>query len=103
MPFLSQTEIGITPCPGVSAYQIRCMVSNACGSTPSPEATYAVCYANCDCSTTPPVLNINDFICFQQRFASGNLAANCDASTIPPILNVNDFVCFQSLFVAGCP
>jgi DNA-binding beta-propeller fold protein YncE len=29
------------------------------------------CYANCDASTTPPVLNIADFICFQQRFAAG--------------------------------
>lgn len=29
------------------------------------------CYANCDNSTSPPVLNINDFICFQARFAAG--------------------------------
>jgi hypothetical protein len=29
--------------------------------------------------------------------------ANCDGSTSPPILNVNDFLCFQSKFAAGCP
>jgi hypothetical protein len=29
--------------------------------------------------------------------------ANCDNSTTPPVLNVNDFICFQSKFVAGCP
>ena len=29
------------------------------------------CYANCDNSTTPPVLNVSDFICFQGQFAAG--------------------------------
>jgi hypothetical protein len=61
------------------------------------------CYANCDGSTAPPVLNVNDFICFQARFAAGASYANCDGSTAPPILNVNDFVCFQAKFAAGCP
>jgi hypothetical protein len=61
------------------------------------------CYANCDGSTQPPILNVNDFICFQSRFASGDSYANCDGSTQPPILNVNDFICFQSAFAAGCP
>src|SRR5262249_26334539 len=50
------------------------------------------CYANCDQSTTQPFLNVNDFICFQNRFASGDPYANCDQSTTPPVLNVNDFV-----------
>ncbi len=29
------------------------------------------CYANCDNSVTPPVLNVNDFICFLNKFAAG--------------------------------
>ena len=29
------------------------------------------CYANCDGSTTPPVLNVLDFNCFINRFAAG--------------------------------
>jgi hypothetical protein len=61
------------------------------------------CDANCDGSTTQPVLNVNDFICFSQRFAAGDPRANCDRSTTPPTLNVNDFVCFQTQFAAGCP
>jgi probable HAF family extracellular repeat protein len=61
------------------------------------------CYANCDASTTPPVLNINDFVCFQTRFAAGDSRANCDGSTTAPILTINDFVCFQTRFAAGCP
>ena len=62
-----------------------------------------VCYANCDSSTTAPVLNVNDFICFQQKYAAGDAYANCDGSTTPPVLNVNDFVCFQQKYAAGCP
>ena len=63
----------------------------------------AQCYANCDGSTTTPVLTVNDFVCFQSAFAAGASYANCDHSTIPPVLTVNDFVCFQSAFAAGCP
>jgi hypothetical protein len=61
------------------------------------------CYANCDGSTTAPILNISDFVCFQALFAAGDSRANCDGSTTPPTLNVNDFVCFQTAFAAGCP
>jgi uncharacterized membrane protein len=60
----------------------------------------APCYPNCDGSTSPPVLNVNDFVCFQARFAAADPYADCDRSTT---LNVNDFVCFQGRFAAGCP
>jgi len=63
----------------------------------------APCYANCDGSTIAPILNVNDFICFQTKFAQGDPYANCDNSTIAPILNVNDFICFQQKYAAGCP
>ncbi len=61
------------------------------------------CYANCDNSATPPVLNVNDFVCFLNRFAAGVAYANCDGSTTPPVLNVLDFTCFLNRFAAGCP
>jgi hypothetical protein len=61
------------------------------------------CYANCDGSTTPPVLNVRDFTCFLQRYAAGDSYANCDGSTVPPVLNVADFTCFLQKFGAGCP
>lgn len=60
------------------------------------------CYANCDGSTFPPVLNVSDFVCFQQRYAAGSMYANCDGSTAAPVLNVNDFVCFLSRYAEGC-
>jgi hypothetical protein len=61
------------------------------------------CYANCDESTEAPILNVNDFVCFQYEFVQGSPYANCDGSSIPPILNVNDFICFTQRFAAGCP
>jgi len=60
------------------------------------------CYANCDGSVTPPVLNVNDFACFLNKYASGDPYANCDGSTIPPVLNVNDFSCFLNKYAVGC-
>ena len=61
------------------------------------------CYANCDNSTTAPILNVADFTCFLQRFAAGDSYANCDNSTTAPVLNVADFTCFLQAFAAGCP
>jgi hypothetical protein len=60
------------------------------------------CYANCDGSTAAPVLNVNDFTCFLNRFAAGESYANCDGSTAAPVLNVNDFTCFLNQFAVGC-
>jgi hypothetical protein len=63
----------------------------------------STCYANCDSSTTPPVLNVQDFTCFLQQYAAGNSYANCDNSTVAPVLNVQDFTCFLQRYAAGCP
>jgi hypothetical protein len=64
----------------------------------SPDA----CYANCDGSTTPPILNANDFQCFLNKYAAGDSYANCDGSTSTPILTANDFQCFLNKYAAGC-
>jgi hypothetical protein len=61
------------------------------------------CYANCDGSTTPPLLNAADLTCFVNRFLAGDAYANCDASSTPPTLNISDFACFLNRFAAGCP
>jgi hypothetical protein len=80
---------------GISEFYFDTMSLSAGTGTP--------CYANCDGSTTAPVLTVNDFVCFQSAFAAGDSYANCDGSTTVPVLTVNDFVCFQSAFAAGCP
>ena len=64
--------------------------------------THEPCYANCDGSTTAPILNVNDLACFLNHFAAGDTYANCDGSTTPPVLNVLDFSCFLNEFAAGC-
>jgi hypothetical protein len=77
-----------------------------------PDECERDCYANCDLSTIPPVLNVNDFVCFQAAFVAASALpysrqvghyANCDGSITPPVLNVNDFICFQTRFAAACP
>jgi hypothetical protein len=62
----------------------------------------APCYANCDGSTTAPILNVADFTCFLQKYAAADPYANCDGSTTPPVLNVADFTCFLQKYAAGC-
>ena len=60
------------------------------------------CYPNCDGSTTEPTLNVQDFGCYLNLFATGSTQANCDMSNSPPILNVQDFSCFLNSFASGC-
>jgi len=89
-----------------AAGNYRCIVSNTCGIVNSNPAYLTVVvggYANCDQSTLPPILNVNDFVCFLTRYAASDPWANCDGSTVPPLLNVNDFICFQQKYAAGCP
>jgi trimeric autotransporter adhesin len=75
--------------------------------TPPP----APCYPNCDGSTVPPIINIDDFTCFINEYAGGSLLphaqqighyANCDGSTVHPVLNVDDFTCFINRYAQGC-
>ncbi len=62
----------------------------------------APCYANCDGSTSTPILTANDFQCFLNKFAAADPTANCDGSTATPILTANDFQCFLNTYAAGC-
>jgi hypothetical protein len=48
----SGTGLGVAPLVDMGAYEYEC-------------------YANCDGSVTPPVLNVLDFTCFLNRFAAG--------------------------------
>jgi hypothetical protein len=57
------------------------------------------CYADCDHDYTITVLDYN---CFLNAYSAGDSYANCDGSTSPPVLNVLDFNCFLSAFNAGC-
>jgi hypothetical protein len=91
------------PVAAGTPYMVRVSGFNGLNGTFVLNASLAACYANCDGSTVPPVLNVLDFNCFLNRFSAGNSYANCDGSTQPPILNVLDFNCFLNRFSAGCP
>ena len=45
------------------------------------------------------VLNILDFVAYQNAFVGGDLSADCDNNGV---LNILDFVCFQNEFQTGC-
>jgi glucose/arabinose dehydrogenase len=73
------------------------------GSVYGVDRLLPACAANCDGSTTAPVLNVLDFNCFLNFFTAGDPYANCDGSTAAPMLNVLDFNCFINQFTGGCP
>ena len=54
------------------------------------------CYADCDGTDD---LDLFDFLCFQNAFATDDYYADCDASGA---LDFFDFLCFQNEFAAGC-
>jgi outer membrane protein assembly factor BamB len=57
------------------------------------------CYANCDGSTTNPVLTANDFMCFLACYSRGESCANCDNVGG---LTGSDFICFIVSYADGC-
>jgi hypothetical protein len=56
----------------------------------------AECYADCDENA---VLDLFDFLCFQNAFVGGEGYADCDGGGG---LDLFDFLCFQNEFVGGC-
>ena len=69
----------------------------------SPCGTNA-CHADCDQSTGGGVLDLFDFLCFQNSFVNGEpYACDCDTSTGQGVCDIFDFLCFQDAFVGGCP
>lgn len=62
------------------------------------------CRADCDHSTGTGVLDVFDYLCFQNRYSDGDpWACNCDTSTGAGVCDVFDFLCFQEAFAGGCP
>jgi hypothetical protein len=93
----SQTLV-IDPVSAAHVGEYDAVVTSRCGELiTEPASLNVACYADCDGNT---VLDIFDFLCFQDLFATGNPEADCDGNTV---LDVFDFLCFQDAFVAGCP
>ena len=65
--------------------------------------TVLSCYADCDQSTGFRVLDMFDFLCFQNSFVNSEpYACDCDTSTGNGVCDVFDFLCFLDEFFAGC-
>jgi hypothetical protein len=96
-----QSRVSFAAISGHS-YLIRVGGYNGASGTGDITISCTGCYANCDNSTTPPILNVQDFSCFLNRYSANDPWANCDGSTTAPVLNVNDFTCFLNRFAAGC-
>ncbi len=61
-------------------------------------------HADCDTSTGAGVLDVFDFLCFQNSFVNSEpYGCDCDTSTGNGVCDVFDFLCFQDAFVSGCP
>lgn len=109
------TTLSITSVQSSDAGNYAVIFTNSCGAVTSQPAALSIssppCYANCDNSTTEPVLNSLDIACFLNRFLSASALpavqqvvdyANCDGSTAAPVLNALDFACFLDRFLQGC-
>jgi hypothetical protein len=57
------------------------------------------CYPDCDPSSGVGVLDIFDFLCFQDAFVSRDPYADC---TGEGVYDIFDFLCFQDAFTLGC-
>jgi hypothetical protein len=92
--------IGIRPCPGTPGvpqrFQIRCVVSNDCGTITSNEATYTICPADINCDGQ---LNVGDLLSFLSFYAAADAHADFDASGQ---IDVADFLAFLSAYATGC-
>jgi hypothetical protein len=54
-----------------AALMIACFINEFAVAQSLPQAQQVVHYANCDASTTAPVLNVEDFACFINTFTQG--------------------------------
>ena len=62
------------------------------------------CYADCDSASGVGILDIFDFLCFQDSFVAGeSYACDCDTTAGQGICDIFDFLCFQEAFVSACP
>ena len=58
------------------------------------------CYPNCDGSTLAPILNVNDYICFQGEWRKRSAYGDYNGDGV---WTINDFIAFQADFRKGCP
>jgi photosystem II stability/assembly factor-like uncharacterized protein len=63
------------------------------------EAPLVFCYADLN---DDGAVNVDDFTAFINLYAAQDPRANCDQSTTHPILNIDDFICLINEVARGC-
>jgi hypothetical protein len=89
-------SIGVRSCPGVQHWNIRCIITNACGTTTSDPAVLTICPADFDCSGA---VSSQDYFDFLTAFFALDPAADFNHSGE---VNTQDFFDFLAAFFAGC-
>ncbi|MGH7133163.1 MAG: GC-type dockerin domain-anchored protein [Phycisphaerales bacterium] len=113
-PSAASTPIGVHACAGVSNYRIRCVVSNACGSTTSdPAMLHIGCSSRADVARLGGLpgcdgqLTADDVVYYLAQFFANN-AAVADLVGLgggggpDGLITVDDLVAFLAAFFAGC-
>ncbi|HMN41578.1 MAG TPA: GC-type dockerin domain-anchored protein [Phycisphaerales bacterium] len=99
-PNAPSVTISIRGCPGPAlasqAFQIRCVASTPCCSTPSLRAQYSICPADFECNGS---LAVSDVFAFLNAWFDGNLAADVDGTSG---LQVSDIFAFLNAWFGGC-
>jgi hypothetical protein len=106
VPDGTRTAYGVDPDPPAPSPPAAFEVDLRDGSVFGAGARVIIdgCYPDCDQSTGSGVLDVFDFLCFQDAFVSADpYACACDLSTGAGVCDVFDFLCFQDAFVSGCP
>ena len=106
VPDLTRTLFGVDVDIPILSPPARFQVDYRDGLLSGGGATIVIegCYADCDQSTGIGVLDLFDFLCFQNSFVLGEpYACDCDTSTGQLVCDLFDFLCFQDAFVGGCP
>jgi len=91
----STPSMNITSISGLGG-NFRCIVTNACGSVTSNEATLTICPADFNCDG---FVNGDDFDAFVDAFGVGNIAADFDNNGF---VNGDDYDAYVIAFEAGC-
>jgi hypothetical protein len=89
-------SIGVRSCPGLQHWNIRCIITNTCGTITSDSAALTICPADFDCSGA---VNSQDYFDFLTAFFALDPGADFDHSGE---VNTQDFFDFLGAFFAGC-
>jgi glucose/arabinose dehydrogenase len=96
--------VGIAVAGGLSlAIDLRCTVTNACGSVNSAVATLTICPADMNCDDG---VDISDLLLFLAAFEAGSAAADLDNGTLTGTpdggIDISDLLFFLAHFEGGC-